>query len=104
MDQAERQERRTAATRGVVDAIKAAAGGRAERDELREEVGLPTSTEVRAAALGLLGYKKNKPAPRPAPPPRAAPVTRGEAGAGGVGAVVGVGLALLLVKALSGGR
>jgi len=97
--QQDRQDQRTAATRGLVQAIRTAAGGRAARDELREEVGLPTSAEVREAALGLLGFERTKKTKSRSESPflRDAPVTAGEAGAGGAGVLIGLGAGLLLL-------
>lgn len=76
MNQNQRQNARTEALENVAKVLGRAASGRAERDSIRAELGLPTSVQVRGTVVDAVakaaGYER-RPRRKPAPSRNEAP-------------------------------
>jgi hypothetical protein len=109
MSQAERQKARTEALANVAEAVGRATSGRAERDNIRAELGLPTSSQVRGAVIDTVaraaGYrKKRKPKPKPKPSRNEAPDPMTPPTNASIGKVVAAAAAVVLALVLGGKR
>lgn len=102
MSQEERQNARTDMLENVAEIVGRAASGRAERDAIRAELGLPTSVQVRGTVVDAVakaaGYKKKRRKPKkPQEPPDVYAPPTGAAGAGAGLAAAALALLVLFV-------